>query len=569
MEKCERCQIKVATFYCKNCRGYFCTSCDIYLHNLPSKKYHIRNALNLRNYSPYNNDDFCPPDIYNRTHVYTASLKHSGRYQKSYDDYPPLQSNQNISASKNELEPAVETKKKSKTPNALDRRQTTPNINSKKIKGSKTTCELSPEARTQDQKDLLKHSSTVPRRQPESKIEKSYKNMGKTVDSKDNEQLPQTCYDNYCSRYANQDDQTQLRNTGDYRRSQSPQPNNYYSGEFEQGSDNFQYFYDGHNREASENINIQTSPMSLQNSNRKSPEPRKFLSNSNGFYHATPHCPHNLMQSLHILSHEVQDTKQNLDDRINYLHDHIHEVDLKHKEEMMELNSKNLSEINYLNGQNENQVRHLQAIIEDQRDLINKLKVKNSELEISLEDYKKIKDHLCDNNLALKNEKFNMESFYKTKIDEIIHMHGDEKKRMVQDYESEIRRINDMHNNAKEKLISIIQEREEQLRELLNNTKEEKEHFNSVIDSLKNEKESQIKENKDMNLFNDELKENVARLNDDVIKMQDELAESNNEKNELKEKMTKLRSQNNALIKANKDLHNLIYGRKMKSKNKA
>jgi hypothetical protein len=50
--KCNRCHAKEAVFTCLMCDSFktLCTKCDTYIHNLPSKKAHKRQAINNENH---------------------------------------------------------------------------------------------------------------------------------------------------------------------------------------------------------------------------------------------------------------------------------------------------------------------------------------------------------------------------------------------------------------------------------------------------------------------------------------------------------------------------------------
>ena len=49
MALCQRCYKTPPIYDCFICKGYFCLSCDEYIHSFPSKKLHTRRMLDVSN----------------------------------------------------------------------------------------------------------------------------------------------------------------------------------------------------------------------------------------------------------------------------------------------------------------------------------------------------------------------------------------------------------------------------------------------------------------------------------------------------------------------------------------
>ena len=47
MALCQRCYKSPPIYDCSTCKGYFCLSCDEYIHSFPSKQSHIRRMLDI------------------------------------------------------------------------------------------------------------------------------------------------------------------------------------------------------------------------------------------------------------------------------------------------------------------------------------------------------------------------------------------------------------------------------------------------------------------------------------------------------------------------------------------
>ena len=275
-----------------------------------------------------------------------------------------------------------------------------------------------------------------------------------------------------------------------------------------------------------------------------------------------------IINKINKLSTDLFDTQINLRNKIDGLHEHLCLAERKTKDEMIEMNSKNLNEISVISGEKEGMIKQLKCIIADQRELINKLKERNQELEIELIETKKLKEQYAEDKLALRNDKVTQEDFYNKKINELNKMHQEDKQKIMAQYEMQIEKINDNYRQNKEKMMDMIKERESQLNSLITNTKSEREEFNGMISKLKSENEAQNASNSDLNKFNEELQSTIAGLNEQLEIVKGKFEETNKDNGDLMEKLNMLKRQNKEFKRTNTQLHNVVYGRFNKSKSK-
>ena len=159
---------------------------------------------------------------------------------------------------------------------------------------------------------------------------------------------------------------------------------------------------------------------------------------------------------------------------------------------------------NFINEKDE-EIKELQKRIEEQREIINKLKLENNNLEELIEKDRQKKDELYKEKERLYNRKRKIEEFYTEKQDEIQKIHDLEKYRLIEDFENQMREISDNYINKKSEYIQGIREIEDKMREYEKNTEEEKKNMFDEIDRLKNEGQNADKEQEYLIKSNDEL----------------------------------------------------------------
>ena len=80
-----------------------------------------------------------------------------------------------------------------------------------------------------------------------------------------------------------------------------------------------------------------------------------------------------LMKKISQLNCELSNARSNIDQKLDILHDHLHNYNEANKKEMIELNYKNINEINIISSQKDTLIKHLKDVMNDQEETIQKL----------------------------------------------------------------------------------------------------------------------------------------------------------------------------------------------------
>ena len=153
----------------------------------------------------------------------------------------------------------------------------------------------------------------------------------------------------------------------------------------------------------------------------------------------------------------------------------------------------------------DNEIRQLQRRIEEQREIIDKLKNENRHIEDLIERDRELKDELGKEKERLFNQKRTIEDFYYEKQKEIQKIHDMEKYKLIEDYESQMKEISDNFINNKSEYMRAMQDMEEKMRDIEKNREEVKKSMLVEIDRLKKEGMEAEKEQEYLIRSNDEL----------------------------------------------------------------
>lgn len=261
--------------------------------------------------------------------------------------------------------------------------------------------------------------------------------------------------------------------------------------------------------------------------------------------------PTNIGSKLDELSSNLTNTKLNLNERIDLLHDHIHKSDEDQKNEIININSKNLREINGIINEKDDEIKELQMIIEKQKEKINELKETNKNLEISLDDFKKIKDRCLAEKEEILYEKKRLEDQYIKELDEIQFSQDDEKKKLVNGYEDKFIQTNSDYQEDKNRLLN-------DLRTLQVTYDQIRDEHEKNIEKLTANKNKLINENRQRDFENEELKRKGENMKDTLLRTKTQIQEMKEEMddNDLQnlmnaQEMASLMSKNNQIKRAN------------------
>ena len=230
----------------------------------------------------------------------------------------------------------------------------------------------------------------------------------------------------------------------------------------------------------------------------------------------------NIANKIEELSSNISSTKINLNERIDFLHEHICKADEDHKNEIININSKNLKEINNISSEKDTEIKKLQLIIEKQKEKINELKNINNNLEMTLDNCKKIKDRCLSEKEEIFYEKKRLENFYIKDLDEMQFAQEEEKKKLVNGYEDKFNKTNNDYHEDKDKLLN-------ELRNLQMTYDRIRDEHDKNIEKLNMNKNRLEQENKKRDIENEQLKIEAENMEDSLKKTKTKIEEMEEE----------------------------------------
>ena len=266
-------------------------------------------------------------------------------------------------------------------------------------------------------------------------------------------------------------------------------------------------------------------------------------------------------------------TKKNLSERIEYLHKHLYEVENKHKIEINEEKSKIGTETRRLEDEKNIKISKLQNIINSQNNTINELKEKimNDFIELYLPEKEAIPSTMNDKeSIYLKKdrdvgniikEKESLENYYKNEIEQMKKKHNDEKLSLISEYEHVINQISaELDINKKNYLNALkeIKERENMIQNVVDNANSEKEQMNNNLIKLK---EQNIKDQRNLMKLNSDLKSESENKTEQIEQLKTEIKNLSEANERMKSKVKKMKKHNSMKL-TNKELINLVKGKK-------
>ena len=274
-----------------------------------------------------------------------------------------------------------------------------------------------------------------------------------------------------------------------------------------------------------------------------------------------------LIKKISQLNCELSNTRSDIDQKIDILHDHLHLFHEANKKEMNKLNYKNINEINMISSQKDTLLKHLRDVINDQNEVIEKLTAKKKKLQDSIDENKfLIEKYSTEKNNYLK-EKENSEKIYKTKKAMLEERHEIEMQKIRKDYDTELDRLNEKYRNNKIEYLNEIKKGNEMIEDFKLQGQKQIEVLSKDINILQNQNDIKNKEVNDMITNNKTLKESLDNYNGRF----DDANEKLRENQEQKEMMKKIYDETfNELMKRKKEtekLHGLMYGKFFDYKN--
>ena len=273
-----------------------------------------------------------------------------------------------------------------------------------------------------------------------------------------------------------------------------------------------------------------------------------------------------LMKKISQLNCALSNTRSDIDQKIDILHDHLHLFDEASKKEMNELNYKNLNEINMISSQKDTLLKHLRDVINDQNEVIQKLETKQKKLQEALKENNFLIDkYTTEKNNYLK-EIENSENIYKAKKEILAERHEIEMGKIRNDYDTELERLNEKYRNTKLEYLNEIKKGNEIIEDFKLQGQKQVEVLSKDIDILQTQNDIKNKEVNDMINSNKDLKQSLddynGKFDEANVKYRD-----NKEQNELMKRI--FDESKNEMMKRKKEnekLHGLMYGRFFENK---
>ena len=267
------------------------------------------------------------------------------------------------------------------------------------------------------------------------------------------------------------------------------------------------------------------------------------------------------MKKISQLNCELSNARSDIDQKLDILHDHLHNYNEENKKEIAELNYKNINEINIISSQKDTLIKHLKDVMNDQEETIQKLLKKKSKLEEKINENKYlIEKYTKEKNDYIK-EKENNEILYNEKKNMLLQRHECEMQKIRNDYDNELSRLSNNYKQTRNEYLDEIQKGNEKIEEFKLKGQKEIELLSSDIEGLQNENNRKNKEQENIINRNRELKQTLneftGRFDETNLK----------HKNSKDQRDSIMKSYNDAMNevkrrkKENTKLHDLKYGR--------
>jgi len=265
-----------------------------------------------------------------------------------------------------------------------------------------------------------------------------------------------------------------------------------------------------------------------------------------------------LISKINKLTQELNDTKSNLSERIDYLHKHLYETENKHKLELNESKYNNGIETKKLEDEKNLKIDKLQNIINSQNDTINDLKLKIKNFEDIMNEKESIylkRDREIDNILK---EKKDLENYFKNEIVQINKKHNEEKENLISEYELVIKQISselDINKNNYAKALEEIAEKENIIQNMVNEVHNEKQQMDNNVMKLK---EKNSKDQRNLMKLNYELKLESENKSEIIERLKTEIHDLNEENEKMKSRVKKMKKINSEMKLTNIKLNNVV-----------
>ena len=276
-----------------------------------------------------------------------------------------------------------------------------------------------------------------------------------------------------------------------------------------------------------------------------------------------------LILKINLLSKELVDTKTNLGEHIDYLNNHIIQLENKYKQQIADLTLKNSNDLKAYSVQQDTHIVELESELNIEKEKNEKLQKKLEEYETILKNNKHDIEKLSDEKLYLDNEKKTSEDRLKLKISDLEKSHSEEINKIKSNYESEINKIKSELDASKMDYLKMTESNKENINRLKTERNKEKTFYDNMINKLKEDIDNKNIENEQLLSLTKNLQKNNENLSERIEEMNREIANKDMEQKTMLKTMNQIQKEKNDFEKENLKYHSVLYGRfKKKDKNK-
>ena len=268
-----------------------------------------------------------------------------------------------------------------------------------------------------------------------------------------------------------------------------------------------------------------------------------------------------LLKQISQLNIELSNTRNNIDQKLDIINDHLHKFNNENKNKIIELNYKNIKEINLISSQKITLIDHLKNVMNDQEETIQKLLKKKTKLEEEINTNKYlIEKYITEKNNLIK-EKENNKIAYNEKKNLLEKTHNFELQNLKNDYNNELERLLNIYNQSKLEYLNEIKKGNDMVENYKSKGKKEIELINDQIENLQKENNIKYKEKEDIIYNNNKLEQSLNNL----IEVYDETYRkykiNKDTREKIKNNFNEAQKEVKTRRKENTKLHDLKYGR--------
>ena len=268
-----------------------------------------------------------------------------------------------------------------------------------------------------------------------------------------------------------------------------------------------------------------------------------------------------LLKQISQLNIELSNTRNNIDQKLDIINDHLHKFNNENKNKIIELNYKNIKEINLISSQKITLIDHLKNVMNDQEETIQKLLKKKTKLEKEINTNKYlIEKYITEKNNLIK-EKENNKIAYNEKKNLLEKSHNFELQNLKNDYNNELERLLNIYNQSKLEYLNEIKKGNDMIENYKSKGKKEIELINDKIEKLQKENNIKYKEKEDIIYNNNKLEQSLNHLNEVYDETYRKYKINKDTREKIKNNFNEAQKEVKTRRKENTKLHDLKYGR--------